>query len=301
MRQALRESRLDLIDVRRQLEELHTLIGSGRVPPRCLIRAQTPAYRLRNAAPMISVITALYNQGAYVAGALNSVAKSTEVAYEVIVVDDGSTDGSGEVVKSWMAGHPQVQAVLLEHPVNRGLPVARNEAVAAAKGEYVLILDADNEVLPAGLARLRSILEQEQDAWFAYGVLERFDTFGSRTLIGYQGWTPGLLRYGNYIDAMALIRLRRLRQLGGYTTDRRLYGWEDYDLWCRIVEAGGSAAHVANVVGRYRASPTSMLSLSNISLTAAWTALKERCPNVFVTSPTETGSTVEHGLPGVRR
>ena len=52
---------------------------------------------------------------------------------------------------------------------------------------------------------------------------------------------------------MAMWRTHALRGLGGYTTDHRLYGWEDYDMWCRLAESGGRAEFVAQIVARYRA------------------------------------------------
>jgi hypothetical protein len=80
---------------------------------------------------------------------------------------------------------------------------------------------------------------------------------------------------------MALIRARDLRRLGGYTTDRRLYGWEDYDLWCRMAESGGYGIQLPTFVGRYRRAPGSMLSLSNLSTVVARAALAERAPSLM--------------------
>jgi glycosyltransferase involved in cell wall biosynthesis len=281
LRQALRETRLDLMDVRRRIDTLTLESADGRSPAAVRVAAASLAYRSRQIPPHVSVITALYNHATYVERALDSVIAASCGDVEIIVVDDGSIDDSGRVVSRWIERNPDVQALLLEHPVNRGLPVSRNRAVAAAEGPLLFVLDADNEILAGGLEKLQEALEDDPGAWFAYGVLERFDEHGPNGLLGYLGWAPPLLRRGNYIDAMALVRADRMRLMGGYSTDRRLYGWEDYDLWCRMAEAGGYAAHVPNMVGRYRASATSMLSLSNLSLVPAWTALKEHCPTLF--------------------
>jgi hypothetical protein len=72
-----------------------------------------------------------------------------------------------------------------------------------------------------------------------------------------------------------------LAELGGYTTDRRLYGWEDYDLWCRVAERGSRTAHVPEIVARYRLAAGSMISLTNLSTREAGEALAERCPKRF--------------------
>ena len=64
---------------------------------------------------------------------------------------------------------------------------------------------------------------------------------------------------GNQIDAMALWRAKALRDLGGYTTDLRLHGWEDYDLFCRVAERGEEGHFVPEILGRYRVRKHSML------------------------------------------
>jgi hypothetical protein len=90
------------------------------------------------------------------------------------------------------------------------------------------------------------------------------------------------LRTINYVDALALIRLDVLRELRGYTTDLRLYGWEDYDLWCAMAERGAAGVWVPEVVARYRVSPRSMLrSVTEISNTEAFEVLIERHPTLM--------------------
>jgi glycosyltransferase involved in cell wall biosynthesis len=184
-----------------------------------------------------------------------------------------------------MRRHDSVPGLLLRHVVNRGLPAARNTAIEFARGEHVLVLDSDNELFPHGIERLTEALHAEPDAAFAYGILQTFDDTGPRGLIGFLGWDPERLRRHNYIDALALIRRSVLREVGGFTTDLRLYGWEDYDLWCKIAARGMHAVHVKEIVGRYRVSAGSMINLTNLSLEGAQAALAERHPGFFGREP----------------
>ena len=289
IRQSLRELRLDLQQLQRDVTSLQrataaistsTSVGSQTraAPPAATVVASSAAWQ--SCEPEISVIIALFNQGEFVEAALDSVAASQE-RFEIVVVDDGSTDGSRSVASAWLADHQWVPARVVAHPVNRGLPYARNTAIAFSRAPLVFVLDADNEVYPNCLERLRRALEEDPTAWFAYGMLERFDGDGPAGLIDIFPWEPWRLVPQNYIDAMAIIRRERLEQLSGYTSDRRLYGWEDYDLWCRVAEAGGHGAFVPNIVARYRVSPTSMISLSNVSEVPARSALRDRCPKLF--------------------
>jgi hypothetical protein len=101
-------------------------------------------------------------------------------------------------------------------------------------------------------------------------------------LLGSQPWEPTRLRWGNYIDALALLRRDELVALGGYTEDIRLYGWEDYDLWCRAAAHGLRGVHVPEILARYASGEHSMLSLTNIDDTEARALLRLRYPAVFV-------------------
>jgi glycosyltransferase involved in cell wall biosynthesis len=162
------------------------------------------------------------------------------------------------------------------------LPHARNTALGFARGDFGFVLDADNAVYPNGIERLVAALDAEQDADFAYGVLECFDASGARGLTSVGPWDPARLRVMNYIDAMALIRLRALRALGGYATDERLHGWEDYDLWCRMANSGRRGVSVPGIVGRYRVAEHSMVrGLTAISVRDAFSVLIERSPQLM--------------------
>jgi glycosyl transferase family 2 len=280
MLRAVKDSRLAMIDISRRVGRLEHAAEAGTAPSGVEIDAETPAWRDAGAR-RVSVVTALYNHAEHVVAALDSVDRGRYRDIELIVVDDGSTDASRRVARDWMGRHSDVPALLVRHPVNRGLPASRNTAVAFARGELVLVLDSDNEVLPHGLERLVEALDADPGAAFAYGILQTFGEHGPRGLIGFLGWDPERLREHNYIDALALIRRSVLREVDGFTTELRLFGWEDYDLWCKLAARGMHAAHVREIVARYRVSPGSMISLTNLSLEGAQAALAERHPALF--------------------
>lgn len=280
LRRSVKDLRLELQDVRRGLARARALTGARAPLPAVRKAWEAPAYRAVGA-PRVSVVTALYNQAQWILDALGSVATSTYRDLEMIVVDDGSTDGSGDRVRAWSDANPRIPLLVLQHPLNRGLPSARNTGLDFARGEFVLVLDSDNKILPGCVARLIEALDADPGAAFAWGMLAAFDEDGYQRLISFFPWDPWRLRNGNYIDALALLRTNTLRNLGGYTLDRRLYGWEDYDLYCRIAEQGGRGIFVPEVVASYRQSPASMRTLTDISTVAAFGALAERCPKLM--------------------
>jgi hypothetical protein len=275
-RQALKELRLDMFDLRRGLAR--QVVGMERAWETTAACA-SPAWL--TAHPRVTVITALYNHAESVGDALRSLVTAEPGSFEVVVVDDGSTDASADMVRQFIYDHPQLPAILLQHAVNRGLGAARNTAWRAARGDLIFVLDADNAVRPTALASLELALRADPGADAAYGMIEQFDDAGPKGLISCLPWNPPKLRSGNYIDAMAMIRRCALEDLDGYTTDRRLFGWEDYDVWCGLADRDRRAVLVPNVVARYRSSPTSMLALSNLSHQAAFAALSERHPSLM--------------------
>jgi GT2 family glycosyltransferase len=288
LRAGLKDTRLDLLAMRRQLGRIEATLASPSLQPPPLVErvARSEGWEARRE-PTVTVVTALYNHRDLIEDALDSLIAGAFTAYEVVVVDDGSSDGSGETVRGWMERHQDVPLQLLRHPVNRGLGAARNTAVDFARGCYCFVLDADNILYPRCLEALVWALDSEPQAAFAYPILEVFgmvDAYvaaGGSPLVSYLGWDPRRLRGGNYIDALALIRTEVLRRLGGYATERRLFGWEDFDLWCRIAETGGIGLHVPQILARYRASASSMRVLTDLYGADGMAAVAERNPKLM--------------------
>ena len=280
VRAALKELRLDVLQLTREVRRLQLARERGEALPDDEVVAAGAAHA--DARPRISVITALYNHAAHIEAALGSIAATGRRDVELVVCDDGSTDGGGDVVRGWSERHPDVPLLLVAHPVNRGLGPARNTAIGHARGELAFVLDADNEVYPAALDQLVKALDAEPpDVAFAYPMLamvEGGEPVGLRSALA---WDARLLRRGNFVDAMALWRMDALRRLGRFTTDRRMHGWEDYDLWCRTAEAGLRGVQVPRVLAEYRVAAHSMLSLTDISWRIAVSLLIERYPRVM--------------------
>lgn len=254
---AMKRSALSDLDTKRALRS-QQLVARGEDPYELRTIVRTPAYRRANV--RLSIITPVYNHGAEVVRALRSVVAVDYPGVEVLVLDDASSDGSASSVTRFFEAHPFLPGLLLQHPVNRGIGAARNALVQRARGEFVFALDADNEIYPSTLRRLVNALERDPEALFAYSMLQVLRNGVPTELMSALPWEPDRLREANYIDAMALMRRRELLELGGYTDDVRLHGWEDYDLWCRVAEQGGHGAFVPQVLGRYHASPDSTLA-----------------------------------------
>lgn len=288
VRKGLRGAHAELLDVRRQLSRLEAIVRSPKHEPPPLVQriCETRAWPSRRDAK-VTVLTALYNHQASIEATLDSVAAGDFADIELVIVDDGSTDQSAKITQAWMHAHEDVAVLLTRHPINRGLGAARNTAMDFARGNYSLVLDSDNKVYPRCIGELVATLDANPDSCFAYPILEAFGMLDahlatdSDPLVSFYGWDPSRFIHGNYIDALALIRTDMLRAMGGYTTDRRLYGWEDYDLWCGVAERGGRGKLVPQILAQYQVSPTSMRATTDLSKTVAVAAIIERHPKLM--------------------
>lgn len=185
--------------------------------------------------PRISVIIPLFNARSYIAETLDSVAAQTLRAHEVIVVDDGSVDGSGDLARA----HP-LRPRVLTRP-NGGPAAARNLGVAASSGELLALLDADDLWLPDKLARQAAALAARPDAGatFAHFELLQHGSAGPTVWAGVPDARPPTLRdlllRGNRVGTLtAMVRRAAWDRVGPMDEDRRLIGVEDFGYWLRL-------------------------------------------------------------------
>lgn len=189
----------------------------------------------------VTVVIPLYNYSQFIEEALDSVKQQSLTPVDLVVVNDCSTDDSLAVAQQWLEGNHQHfnRVVLASNRSNSKLGPSRNVGFHLAETDYVFALDADNRL---GSQCLESCLNaaRQSKAAFIYPTLQEFGATNGK--IGDLEYTPMRLVSGNYIDAMALVSKAAWRHVGGYRNIR--FGWEDYDFWCRIVEAGLDARHL---------------------------------------------------------
>ena len=241
----------------------------------------------RSVDPEISVVVPLRNYGQFVELAIESALASTAIAIEVVVVDDASTDDSVARVSALLDRRPESAILLRSLGVQGGLGAARNHGFRLARAPLVFTLDADDLLYPEGLARLVRALEADPAAAFAYGIVEWFDVDGPLDLGGTQGFDVGLFAFGNYLPAMALIRKDAWQVVGGYPEGGIFQlGWEDFEFWLRLVEAGRHGTWTPSLVLRYRRHAGSMLRLTDIVAPTLDTHIRAEHPAIFAAAAT---------------
>ncbi len=233
-------------------------------------------------APALSVVIPSYDQAAFVAAAVESALAAVAVELEVVVVDDCSTDESAAVLRALLEGHDGRALKLVVHGANEGLSAARNRGFLEARAPLVLLLDADDELLPHGPAALIAALEADPAAAFAYGFLARAG-LEREDLLGTAPWDPSLFRAGNYVPVTgSLVRRSAWELVGGYSAEGLLeLGWEDMDFWLRLAAAGQHGAQTRRIVGTYRVHGESMSTVANRHAAALEAFMRERHPGLM--------------------
>ncbi|MEG4166984.1 MULTISPECIES: glycosyltransferase [unclassified Microcoleus] len=204
--------------------------------------------------PKISVIIPCYNQGRYLYEALESVVKQTYQNFEVIIVNDGSTDNTQEVAEEFIRIHPQYQIKLIAQ-ANSGQPaIPRNRGISEAKGEYILPLDADDLIDPTMLEECLNLLETNTSVAIAYS--DRQD-FGESTQLIYAGnYDFSKLIYANHISYCTLYRKTVWENIGGYRTNVK--GCEDWDFWIAAGVRGYFGYRIPKPLFKYRNNHTGL-------------------------------------------
>jgi glycosyltransferase involved in cell wall biosynthesis len=238
----------------------------------------TPAWDAGPVAAIAYVIPS-FGQAAFVAAAVESALAALPGDSEIVVIDDASRDGSAEIVRALLAAHPDRRLKLVEHAANAGLAEARNRGFRESRAPHVLLLDADDLVLPHGPAALLHALYEDDEAAFAYGFVAR-SGLDHEDLLGTEPWDPALFRHGNYIPVTcSLLRRSAWEGAGGYSAEGLLeLGWEDLDLWLRLAEAGEHGAQVRRIVGAYRVHGESMSTLADAHAPALLQFMCDRYP-----------------------
>ena len=196
---------------------------------------------------MISVIIPCYNAAKYVAETISSVKGQTVSNWECIVVDDGSTDGSGEIIDRLTEGDPRFRVV---HAENRGVAAARNHAISLASGEHILPLDADDRLVPVALERFAEAWSENPMASLIVPQIRRFsekDRVGvvqERTWFGYND-----LKIRCTPTNSSSFKKSDWERVGGYR-DGLMY--EDWEFWLRLLYCNDRVINIPEVLVEYR-------------------------------------------------
>ena len=175
---------------------------------------------------MISIIIPIYNQANKLSQCLDSILKQTYNNYEIIIVNDGSTDNINKVLNKYKPIFTYKLSYFEQE--NKGANVARNRGAKIAKGEYLLFCDADIIMKPEMLKTMLDALKNNPNASYAYSSFK----FG-RKIFKLWPFDAGKLKQMPYIHTTSLIRKEHF-----FSFDEKIKRLQDWDLWLTMLEQG---------------------------------------------------------------
>ncbi len=203
----------------------------------------------------VSVIIPCYNYGKTIDRAVDSVLKQTYQNFEIIIVNDGSTD---EKTNEKLANYNKPKTKVI-HIENQGPSVARNTAIEAAKGEYILPLDADDEIDPTYLEKAVKILDEDGNISIVccdYRGVVDYTLFKRifKVKINYK-FPECLLYMANYMFVVtSFFRKSDWEKVGGFNPNM-VHGSEDHNFWISIIKLGGKVYHIPEILTSYHKKP----------------------------------------------
>lgn len=228
------------------------------------------------AAPLVSVVLPVFNAGPYLGEAIASILGQTFRDFELLLIDDCSTDGSLAVARRYAAQDARLR--VLTSPRNQGRAAADNRAQALAQGRYIAKMDADDVALPHRLQTQFDFLEAHPDVALTSGYLQ---TFGAtRTVYSYPlaaEEVRSFLLFNMPVGNPAAFFRRALLTEHGLRYDERIaetFG-EDYDFIARVAQVG-AIVNLPVVLLRYRTFPASLKAAAHARRTAQARQIRER-------------------------
>ena len=228
------------------------------------------------AAPAVSIVIAAHNASPYIRETLDSVQAQTFTDYEVIVVNDGSSDS--EELERILESHPL--PIIYISQENKGVSAARNAAIKIARGEFYAQLDSDDQWKPDYLAVQLCFLSEHPDVALVYPNAIIFGD-SAESGLEYMSICPseGEVSFESLVQERCCVltcvtaRMNAIRSVGMF--DEAVRSCEDFDLWLRIVKNGGRISYHRQVLARYRRHKGS-LSSDRVWMTSNLLAVMEK-------------------------
>lgn len=206
--------------------------------------------------PLVTVIMPAYNAETTLAEAIESILAQKFCDFELIIVDDGSTDNTATIIDHY--AQTDARIIKLPNASNQGISRSRNRALRAARGEYVACLDSDDIAEPSRLAAQLEFMTNHPDCVLLGSDLTIIDE--KSTIVGQRVYPhsdrelrKALPRLNPFAQPASMFRAEPARTVGGFREDLPLC--EDYDLFFRLAEMG-MVANLDQALTRYRISTT---------------------------------------------
>lgn len=212
--------------------------------------------------PQLSVITTVYNCEQYINYSIESILNQTFSDFEFIIMNDGSTDNTVDIIKSYQ--DPRIR--FFDDDKNIKIPSRRNQAIKHANSSYLVIHDGDDISLPTRLEKSYNFLSDNPDIFCVGSHAQKIDLKGEE--LGYMDYPPETHKecldmvtkkcMNPMIDPTTTFKKEVFDRLGSYTLDKEIYTVPDFDIWLKAMSSGYRFANIQEPLIQYRENPDGM-------------------------------------------
>jgi glycosyltransferase involved in cell wall biosynthesis len=191
------------------------------------------------AEPLVSVVMPAYNSASFISAAIESILVQTHPGFELLVIDDGSTDGTGAIVQNYARGEPRIRLIARDH---LGLVNSLNFGLQQATGSYLARLDADDRAFPTRLEKQLACLESHPERVIVGSACQLMTRDDVPIRLDFMPESDTAVRWHNlfhcpFIHSSVMLRLETLRT-NRLEYDPAMQAAEDYELWSRLLRYG---------------------------------------------------------------
>jgi glycosyltransferase involved in cell wall biosynthesis len=221
----------------------------------------------------VSIVVTAFNYARYIDECLDSCLgqQDTTLEYEVIVVDDGSTDDTPDLLEC--RSDPRLRVLRIE---NSGIELASNQGFAAARGRYIVRVDADDALAPDYLARMAPMLEQSFGFCYSDYTIIDGESVAQEVVRLPDFDAAEVMTRGDFLATGTLYPAELLSFHGGYASQTRNSGLENYELIIKLMAMGAKGIHVPAPLFQYRRHRINMSATRTGSIIAYGRALFKR-------------------------
>lgn len=210
---------------------------------------------------LVSIIIPCFNSGSLLLEAIVSCFNSNYKEFEVLVIDDGSTDEmTFEILKEVQKKYD----LKVIYKPNGGPASARNVGIENSKGDFLFFLDSDNKIHVDYLSKALEVFQSNPLVGVVYSKPSFFGAAGFETSrFEARCFSFDSILSGNYIDMCSLVRWEVIDEVGGFDEHPDLIGWEDWDLWIRVAQTKWKFHFLEEELFDYRVRPDSLMGSSH--------------------------------------
>lgn len=221
----------------------------------------------------ISVVIPAYNQGEYLAQCVESVLAQTKPPHEIIVINDGSTDNTREIAKSYPVKYVE--------QLNKGLSSARNTGIMNSTGDWIYPLDSDDMILENCLEKVSQAIQENPEADVVSPSFKCFGLHNTPIVLmpnpTLNDFKPVDIQPMNRVGYFSAIKKEALLEVGGWSP-KMTFGWEDYHLWINLLARGKKIVTIRDILVLYRTKEKSMIHEANAHAEELWTQIYKDFP-----------------------